>query len=145
MPKSPQTFQNHAKFVPIYHFVAFPLIAVNLIWSWFRLFQLQTGDSLVNALTALALVIVFFIARILALRVQDRVIRLEMRLRLREVLPVELHPRIAEFTPAQLVAMRFASDAEMPDLAATVLRDQIQDKKTIKQMIKNWTADHLRA
>jgi len=145
MAESAQTFQNHAKFVPVYHFVAFPLILVNLIWSWFRLFQLQTGDSLVAALTATALVIVFFMARIFALRVQDRVIRLEMRLRLREVLPLGLHPRIVDFTPAQLVAMRFASDGELPDLAVAVLRDHIHDKKVIKQMIKDWNADHLRA
>lgn len=145
MPEPPQTFQNHAKFVPVYHFIAFPLIVVNLIWSWFRLFQLQTGDSLVAALTATALVIIFFMARIFALLVQDRVIRLEMRLRLREVLPLGLHPRIGDFTPAQLVAMRFASDAELPDLAVAVLRDHIYDKKVIKQMIKDWKADHLRA
>ncbi len=145
MPEPEQTFKNHAKLVPVYHFVAFPLLVVNLIWSWYRLFQLQTGDSLVTALTAVALVLVFFMARIFALRVQDRVIRLEMRLRLREVLPLGLHPRIVDFTPAQLVAMRFASDPELPDLAVAVLRDHIHDKKVIKQMIKDWTPDHLRA
>ncbi len=79
-----------------------------------------------------------------ALRVQDRVIRLEMRLRLRELLPLGLHPRIVDFTPSQLVAMRFASDAELSDLAVAVLRDHIHDKKVIKQMIKDWNADHLR-
>lgn len=145
MPEPAQTLQNHAKFVPVYHFVAFPIFLANLIWSWYRLFQLQTVDSLVAALTATALVVLFFMARVFALRVQDRVIRLEMRLRLREVLPLGLHPRIADFTPAQLVAMRFASDAELPDLAVAVLRDHIHDKKVIKQMIKDWNADHLRA
>jgi hypothetical protein len=145
MPEPVQTLKNHAKFVPVYHFVAFPLIVLNLGWTWYRLYQLRTMDSLVSALTALALVILFFLARIFALRVQDRVIRLEMRLRLREVLPLGLHPRIGDFTPAQLVAMRFASDAELPDLAVAVLRDHIHDKKVIKQMIKDWTGDHLRA
>lgn len=145
MPEPAQTFQNHAKFVPVYHFVAFPIFLANLIWSWYRLFQLQTVDSLVAALTATALVVLFFMARVFALRVQDRVIRLEMRLRLREVLPPGLHPRITDFTPAQLVAMRFASDAELPDLAVAVLRDHIHNKKVIKQMIKDWNADHLRA
>lgn len=145
MAEPEQTLQNHAKFVPVYHFVAFPIFLINLIWSWYRLVQLQTVDSLVAALTATALVMLFFLARLFALRVQDRVIRLEMRLRLREVLPPGLHPRIADFTPAQLVAMRFASDAELPDLAVVVLRDHIHDKKVIKQMIKDWNADHLRA
>jgi hypothetical protein len=145
MSEPVQNYKNHAKFVPVYHFVAFPLIVVNLVWSWYRMFEVRSGDSIVAALTATALVIVFFLARIFALRVQDRVIRLEMRLRLREVLPPGLIPRIVDFTPAQLVAMRFASDAELPDLAVAVLRDHIHDKKVIKQMIKDWQADHLRA
>ncbi len=145
MPETVQNYRNHAKFVPAYHFVAFPLIVVNLIWALYQMFQLRTGDSIVHALTAVALVIVFFMARIFALRVQDRVIRLEMRLRLREVLPPGLHPRITDFTADQLVALRFASDAELPDLAAAVLRDHIHDKKVIKQMIKDWQADNLRA
>ena len=85
-----------------------------------------------------------FLARVFALRVQDRVIRLEMRLRLKELLPAALHPRIVEFTPGQLVALRFASDAELADLAQTVLRDKISDKKTIKSMIKVWNPDQVR-
>lgn len=145
MPEPAQSFQNHAKFVPVYHFVALPLIVINLIWSWYRLLRLETVDALVAALTATALLLLFFMARMFALRVQDRVIRLEMRLRLREVLPPGLLPRIVDFTPSQLVAMRFASDAELSDLAVVVLRDHIHDKKVIKQMIKDWNADHLRA
>jgi hypothetical protein len=145
MSETVQTYKNHAKFVPIYHFVAFPLIVVNLVWAWYRLFQVRSGDAIVAALTATALVIVLFMARIFALRVQDRVIRLEMRLRLREVLPLGLQPRISDFTPTQLVAMRFASDAELADLAVAVLRDHIHNQKVIKQMIKDWQADHLRA
>jgi len=145
MPEPVQDYRNHAKFVPLYHYVAFPLLVVNLVWAFYRMFQLRSVDSIITTLTALALVIVFFFARIFALRVQDRVIRLEMRLRLRDVLPIGLHPRIGDFTPDQLVAMRFASDAELPDLATAVLRDHIHDKKVIKQMIKDWKGDYLRA
>ncbi len=145
MSEPVQTYKNHAKVVPVYHFVAFPLLVLNFLWAGYRMFELRTGDSIVHTLTALALVITFFFARIFALRVQDRVIRLEMRLRLRDVLPPGLQPRIVDFTPAQLVAMRFASDAELPDLAVAVLRDHIHDKKVIKQMIKEWQGDHLRA
>jgi hypothetical protein len=87
----------------------------------------------------------FFAARVFALTVQDRVIRLEMRLRMKDVLPADLQPRILEFTPGQLVALRFASDGELPDLARAVLKDGIKDKKTIKQMITHWQADELRA
>jgi Family of unknown function (DUF6526) len=72
------------------------------------------------------------------------VIRLEMRQRLRDVLPAAMHARIADFTRGQLVALRFAGDGELAELAQTVLRDNIQDKRAIKQMIKVWNPDHLR-
>jgi hypothetical protein len=78
-------------------------------------------------------------------RVQDRVIRLEMRLRLAGVLPADLQARIPEFTVDQLVSLRFASDAELPGLARKVLDDKIADRKAIKQLIKEWQADYLRA
>lgn len=144
MSEPVQNYSNHTKFVPAYHFFAFPLLVVNVGWAWYRVYGTGTVDSVIHALTASALVVMFFFARIFALRVQDRVIRLEMRLRLREVLPPGLHPRIVDFTPSQLVAMRFASDEELSDLAVVVLRDHIHDKKVIKQMIRNWQGDHLR-
>lgn len=67
--------------------------------------------------------------RIFALTVQDRVIRLEMRLRLRELLPAGLQPGIPEFSVSQLVALRFASDAQLPELCATVLERNIHDRQ----------------
>jgi len=77
--------------------------------------------------------------------VQDRVIRLEERLRCERLLPADLKPRIAEFTVSQLVALRFASDAELPALARKVLDEKISERKPIKQLVKNWRADYLRA
>ena len=68
----------------------------------------------------------------------------EMRMLLRELWPAGLHPKISEFTTSQLIALRFASDAELPELAQTVLRDGITNQKQIKLMIKNWKADHQR-
>jgi hypothetical protein len=79
------------------------------------------------------------------LTVQDRVIRLEMQLRLRQTLPADLHARIDDFTPKQLVALRFASDEELPQLCRTVLNDRVMEQKAIKKMIKKWRPDHLRA
>lgn len=145
MSEPVQNYENHAKFVPVYHFVAFPLIVVNAGWRIYRAVIDPSADAVIAALTAVALIIVFFFARIFALRVQDRVIRLEMRMRLRDVLPLGLHVRINEFTTDQLVALRFASDAELSELAQMVLRDRIQDKKAIKRMIRDWQADHCRA
>jgi hypothetical protein len=94
---------------------------------------------------AVALVLLFFFARIFALRVQDRVIRLEMRLRMAQVLPADLRGRINEFTVNQLCSLRFASDAELAELARKVLDEKLDDRKSIKKMIRNWEADWLRA
>jgi hypothetical protein len=98
-----------------------------------------------NLVVALALVLAALYGRMFALAVQDRLIRLEMQLRLQGVLPANLRPRIPEFTVNQLVALRFASDAELPRLAGKVLVENLQDRKTIKRMIQNWQPDNLRA
>ena len=140
-----QNFKNHAKRVPLYHGVAMPILLVNLIWNTYRAFTRPSWETALAALVAVALCILIVFARGFALTVQDRVIRLEMRLRMRELLPADLVPRIPEFTVGQLVALRFASDRELPALARRVLDERLQDRKAIKQMIQEWQADHLRA
>lgn len=145
MPEPVQTYKNHVKFVPLFHYVVFPLLILNMVWSARVALRAPSTETIVAAGTAVALVLLSFFARAFALKVQDRVIRLEMRMRLRELLPAALHPRIAELTAGQMVALRFASDAEMPELVQTVLRDRITDRKAIKVMIKNWTVDDHRA
>jgi len=143
--KSPQTFENHARILPVYHYVAFPLLAINV---FFTLYQAVTAFSWGNMVAfglAAALILLFFIARVMALTVQDRVIRLEETLRMRALLPADLQPRIAEFTVKQLVALRFASDEELPDLARQVLDGGIHDQKAIKKMVREWRADDQRA
>jgi hypothetical protein len=144
MALRPQSFENHARIVPLYHGVLFPVLALNFGWAAYRVFTSPSGDTAAAFLLAIALVILALYARGFALSVQDRVIRLEMRLRLQTVLPADLRPRIGDFTLDQLVALRFASDEELPALAATVLRDGVEDRKAIKKMVRNWQADHLR-
>jgi hypothetical protein len=144
MPEQVQTFKNHAKTVPLYHYFVLPLLTLDLLWTGRAAVQAPGTGTIIAFATACALLVLAFFVRVFALRVQDRVIRLEMRLRLRELLPASLHPRITEFTPGQLVALRFASDAELVGLAEAVLRDRISDKKTIKSMIKDWNPDHAR-
>ena len=78
-------------------------------------------------------------------QVQDRVIRLEMQLRLQRILPDDLRARIGEITRGQFVALRFASDAELPALVRKVLDEKITDKKQIKMAVKDWQGDYLRA
>jgi hypothetical protein len=125
--------------------VAFPILVLNLVYQGYSLATSVAVGPAVNFLVAVALVLMFFCARMFALRVQDRVIRLEMRLRMREVLPPDLQARIGEFTLRQLVALRFASDEELPGLARKVLDGRITDGRTIKQMVQHWQADTLRA
>jgi hypothetical protein len=145
MSDAPQSLKNHAKFVPPYHLFAFPVLAVNAVWQLIRAFRWPSWDTAIGALLGAALIVVFFYARLFALTVQDRVIRLEMRLRLRELLPADLQARIHELTHGQLVALRFAGDRELPALVRRVLDERLADKRAIKALIQDWQADHLRA
>ncbi len=148
-----QTFSNHAKFVPMFHFFLLPALLLNLIWAvrWFFPLQVNTMfgfqvfmGHLVNLMVAIALIVMAFLARTFALGVQDRVIRLEERIRYERLLPEDLKPRIGEFTINQLVALRFACDAELPALARKVLDAKISERKAIKQMVQNWRPDYQR-
>ena len=140
-----QNFENHGKVVPAFHFVAVPIFTFNLGWAVYRASHHLSGDTLVALLVAIALLDLAFLARIFALRVQDRVIRLEMRLRLRELLPDDLRGRVGQFSLPQLISLRFAGDAELPALARRVLEENLQDRKAIKKLVKDWQADTLRA
>jgi hypothetical protein len=140
-----QSFENHARFVPAFHFFIAPVLLINFIWSLVRLRDGLSFASAMNVLVAAALLTLAFVARIFALTVQDRVIRLEMRLRLAGLLPADLQPRIGEFSIAQLVSLRFAGDEELPALARQVLEEKLDDRKTIKRRVKNWQGDFLRA
>ena len=141
-----QSFQSHTKWVPPYHFFVLPVLLINLGFSiywcvkaWF------TVSGVLSVAVAAALFVGMVMARAMAMKVQDRVIRIEERIRFERVLPVDMHARIGEFTIDQLVALRFASNAELPDLARKVLEEKVKDRKAIKQMIKTWRPDLARA
>jgi Family of unknown function (DUF6526) len=140
-----QNFENHTKFVPAFHFFVLPVLALNLVWSIDRAWSFFSTGTVISALLAAALILLALCGRRFALTVQDRVIRLEMQLRLQNVLPTDLRVRIPEFTLGQLVALRFASDAELPELARKVLDEHLADRKAIKKLVRNWQADLLRA
>jgi hypothetical protein len=141
-----QNFANHIKFVPAYHFFAVPVFVANFVWSLFRLRTLGFSFAGVfGVLVAAALVVLVFVARLFALAVQDRVVRLEEQLRYARLLPADLLARTAELTMGQVIALRFASDAELPALARKVLDEKLAERKAIKQLIKNWKPDYLRA
>jgi hypothetical protein len=140
-----QTYKNHTKIVPLFHQVLLPLLFVNFIWTVVEVVRHPAAESVRGVLVAVCLVMIALFARVFALGVQDRVIRLEMRLRMLDTCPADLSARFNEFTRDQLVALRFASDAELPSLARKVLDDHLQDRKAIKMMVKDWKADNLRA
>jgi hypothetical protein len=100
--------------------------------------------TLWSLVMAFAFMVTALFARLFALKAQDRLILLEERLRMRELLPPDLQKRVTDFTVEQMIGLRFASDAELPELAATVQRDNIQDRKTIKKMVKDWRGDYYR-
>lgn len=139
----PQTFANHQRFVPLYHFVASTLLFANLVYATWATVSRFSVERVIALLTAVALVLVFWYARAFALGVQDRVIRLEERLRLARLLPEDLRLRIDEYATDQLIGLRFASDAELPELARRALQERL-DRETIKRAIRDWKADHQR-
>jgi uncharacterized protein DUF6526 len=141
-----QNLKNHARFVPSYHFFALPVFGINLVWSLYRLRYLGISFAgIFGVFLAAAFVVVALRARLFALAVQDRLIRLEERLRYERVLPEELRWRADELTVNQFVALRFASDEELPVLVKKVLDEKLTQRKAIKQLIKNWRPDYLRA
>ncbi len=145
MPKNEvQTFENHARYVPLYHFVLFAILLVNTVWSVVRVVRHPSVDAAVALLLALGFLLLFFYARQFALTVQDRLIQLEMRLRLAKVLPADIVPRISELSVGQLIGLRFASDGELPGLVRKVLAEQITDRTAIKKMVRDWQPDTLR-
>ncbi len=140
-----QNFANHTKIVPLVHLFAFPVFMINAVWSLVRMVRHFSAENVLSVLVAFALVVIAIYARLFALRVQDRIIRLEMRLRLQELLPADLRPLIPELSLSQLIALRFASDSELPALARKVLDEKIGDRTAIKKMVRDWQADTLRA
>ena len=144
-PDRPQTFENHARWVPAYHFGISAILLANLVTAIAQLVRNPSWLTVLGVLMAVALFGMFWYVRAFALRVQDRVIRLEMRLRLRGLLPADLQPRIPDLSPGQLIALRFASDEELPALVRDVLEKRVTGGSEIKRRIRNWQADELRA
>ena len=142
--EKPQNFENHTRKVPVFA-VGQLVLMVNLVGRLVDLRHGITFGSVMDVLVGAALIALFTMGRNSVLAVQDRLIRLEMRLRLARVLPADLCPRIPEFSVGQLVALRFACDAELPGLARKVLDEKLNDRKAIKRLVKDWQADYLRA
>jgi hypothetical protein len=140
---STQSFANHGRFDPPFHFVLAPMGLAASIISIVLLVRQPGIHSVLAVLLSVGFFMIAFKTRAYALKVQDRVIRLEERLRLSMLLPETSRPRIGEFTEPQLIALRFASDAELPALAMRALNEGLTSKQ-IKTSIQNWRGDYFR-
>jgi hypothetical protein len=140
----PQTFANHTRWHAPYHFFIIPVMLINFGWSVVDLFTTPGWNSGRWVVVSLALLMLTFIVRTYPLKVQDRIIRLEERLRCQRILPAFLSQQVSGLRPGQLVALRFAPDEELEGLVADVIAGKITKPVEIKKAIKDWRADTFR-
>jgi hypothetical protein len=143
MPET-QNYKNHGRLYPLVHYLLTPLLLFNLIWQIVRLYQEPNWDRAENLLMAFAFIVLSIAARLQAIKAQDRVIRLEETLRYQKLLPVDLAAQASNLPIGKIIALRFASDEELPQLLQRTLNDEFQNAKEIKLAIKNWRGDYLR-
>jgi hypothetical protein len=144
MADQAQELSTHRRWVPAWHFFTVPVLVGNVVVVVVRFVRDPTINNGWGFLVALALLIGIVLSRNMPLRAQDRIIRLEERIRLQRVLPADLRGRIDDLTTDQLIGLRFAPDAEVPELARRALSGDLKTRSDIKSAIKNWRADHMR-
>ena len=140
-PEPTQSYANHSRMVTGFHYVTGSLVIVYLVWTAWHAATTRSLDAHFQILGALGLLGTFWYARVFPLKAQDRVIRLEEQLRLARLLPDDVRSRVNELSARQLIALRFASDGELPELVKWVLTENVTDGKVIKQRIKHWRPD----
>lgn len=140
-----QDYRNHRRFFPLFHFLASPVTAFFFLHRTWEAIRHPSAAHWMEALYAAAIFAGVLASRIMAITVQNRVIRLEMRLRLREILPPALVSRVGEIRAKQLIALRFASDAELPALVERTLAGEFKTPGEIKAAVKDWQPDFMRA
>ncbi len=141
--KKPQNYENHAKFIPVFHYIALPLLLVNFFGALFRVTQEISFYTFNGVGLAISLIVVAVFTRLFALKAQDRVIRLEEQIRMQTFLPDALKAQVGRLTMGQIVALRFASDEELADLTQEAL-GQNTSPNALKQAVKTWRPDYNR-
>jgi hypothetical protein len=139
----PQSHANHRAHTPVY-LAAGLVLAVDVVVRIVQAARDPDAAAVWAVVVGAALVVVWATSRRKAQIVQDRLIRLEMRLRLARVLPAERHGEIERLSLGQLVALRFASDAELPELVRSVLAEDLTSRDAIKRRVRDWQADWMR-
>jgi hypothetical protein len=148
--RKPQTFANHTRFDPLFHFFLGPVFVIAIVMAIMNFLNhvghrspMGNVHAFLLIVLAVAFLVLVFKTRLYSLKVQDRVIRLEERLRLMQLLPEPLRSRIPELTEDQLCGLRFASDDEVAKLAERAMNEKLT-RKQIKQAIQNWRPDYWR-
>jgi hypothetical protein len=144
MAATPQTYENHVRWQPPFHFFLLPVMLINVVWSIVQFVREPGWDRGWWIVVSLALVVLAALARTNPLTAQDRIIRLEEQLRYRQLLPADLAQQTTALTTGQIIALRFASDEELAGLVRQVLEGQFTKPAEIKRAIKNWRGDMLR-
>jgi hypothetical protein len=139
----PQNYGNHTRFDPLYHFFALPVVMLSVIVTLVHCLHRRNPFSIWLVVFSISIVVVTLKVRLYATKLQDRIIRLEERLRRYGLLPETLRARIGELTEAQLVGLRFASDGEIPGLVEEALSKKLPVSE-IKKSIKVWRPDYFR-
>lgn len=144
MPETAQTYSNHTRWHPPFHFFLFPVMTIHLAWTIYKLAKVPSLETAEQLLLAAGLIVLFLLVRTNALRVQDRLIRLEERLRYQRLLPADLAAKASQLPARFIVALRFASDEELPELVRQVIDGKFAKPDEVKRSIKNWRGDYLR-
>ena len=144
MSQPDQSFDNHAKLVPVFHGTLAFMIMVPMLYFVYLAVTDFSVERLVFALFMVGALSMGWHARLFPLRVQDRLIRLEEQLRLHRVLAEDQQGRIGDISTDLLIGLRFARDDEVVDLAGRILEGELADRKAVKQAVKNWRADNQR-
>lgn len=146
MARPAQSFQNHKRYFWLFHYVAVPLLALYLLYAIYALVHAPSLATVAGLVLAAGVLATVFASRAMAATVQNRIIRLEMSLRLERVLGAAVAAdAIARVPLRQIIALRFASDAELPALVARVLSNELATNVAVKQAIREWQPDYLRA
>jgi hypothetical protein len=139
-----QTYANHTRRHPPFHFFVVPVMVINFIWSVVQFVMRPGWNSGRWAVVSLALLVLMFLVRLNPLKAQDRIIRLEERLRYQQVLSPGLLQQTSTLRPEQIVALRFAPDDELEGLVSAVVSGKLTKPAQIKQAIKSWRSDTFR-
>jgi uncharacterized membrane protein YciS (DUF1049 family) len=140
-----QTYANHRRFFALYHYIALPIVSLNVVYTAFLVFREPNVSTIWTFVFAIGVASGVLAARTMVLIVQNRVIRLEQRLRMVALLPDHLRGRIVELNLSQLIGLRFAADTELAPLVERCLAGELKNSEDVKRAIGNWQADFLRA